>query len=182
MPLGGVIEQFIHYRLELMAYVRALMRSPDDAADLFQDLFLAVRARDGAEGGDGGALADPARFLPWCRGVARNLALHRWRMARRRRELFAATPVSEARAAALAEWSASEGARLERDLLERCLEGLDPPSRRLLLLRFVAGSTSEDIARAMGESPAVVRARLMRVLDVVRGRIRSPGGGEGALR
>lgn len=143
-----------------MAYIRSLVANHDDAADLLQDLSLVVLAR-------AGALPETIQMLRWCRGVARHLALHRRRLARRRNEIF---PV-ESGATDPAEFAISsspERALADRDSLGRFFRELDARSRRLLVLRYLAGRTSEEIARTSRQSPAAVRMKLMRLRKSLR--------------
>jgi RNA polymerase sigma factor (sigma-70 family) len=69
---------FLQHRFMLMSYLRALVRDPNDAEDLFQEVGLRVMHSDGVP-------TDPSQFAAWCRGVARNLVLHHWRSKRRSR-------------------------------------------------------------------------------------------------
>ncbi len=155
-----ILERFIRLQPQVAAYVRSLMSTREDAADLLQELSLAFLLR-------GGASAEPTQMLRWCRGAARNLALHHWRSARRHREIFADGPSTQGQADA-AEPRSLERAVADRDSIERCLRCLDGHSRRLLLLRYVAGKTSAEIARGSHQSPAAVRMKLMRVREDLR--------------
>ncbi len=154
-----VLNRFIRLRPQVAAYLRSLMATHEDAADLLQELSLALLIR-------GDAPAEPTKLLRWCRGTARNLALHHWRSARRRSEIFSSGHA--AHDADPAEPASLERAVVDRDAIVRCLRCLDGHSRRLLLLRYVAGKTSAEIARRSHQSPAAVRMKLMRVRDDLR--------------
>src|SRR5512142_1385195 len=134
------------------------MATHEDAADLLQELSLAILIR-------GDAPAEPTELLRWCRGTARNLALHHWRSARRHSEIFSPAHPEHGDAA---EPSSLERSVVDRDSIARCLRCLDGHSRRLLVLRYVAGKTSAEIARRSHQSPAAVRMKLMRVRDDLR--------------
>lgn len=154
-----ILNRFIRLRPQVAAYVRSLIASHEDAADVLQELSLALLLR-------GGAPAEPTDLLRWCRGTARNLALHHWRSARRHSEIFSSRLEHEH--ADTVEHSSLERAVVDRVSIMRCLRCLDGHSRRLLLLRYVAGKTSAEIARRSHQSPAAVRMRLMRVREDLR--------------
>ena len=156
----ALVNRFIRLRPQVAAYVRSLMSTHEDAADLLQELSLALLVR-------GDAPAEPTELLRWCRGAARNLALHHWRSARRHSEIFAERR-GDAHDADAPEASSLERAVADRDAIERCLRCLDEHSRRLLVMRYVAGKTSAEIARRSHQSPAAVRMKLMRVREDLR--------------
>ena len=158
-------EQFVGHRRALLRYLRSLIAGREDAADLLQEVGVVVLAHDDAP-------ADPRAFVLWCRGIARNLALHHWRAERRYNDLFA-------------EWDADrdtagpsivsmEEALADRESLERCVEGLDEATRELLKLRYLDGKTSREIARIVRQSPDAVRMRIMRVREALRSRVWEP--------
>jgi RNA polymerase sigma factor (sigma-70 family) len=88
--------------------------------------------------------------------------------ARRHDEIFAESDVAGL------EWSlplSFESALLDRQQVETCLRNLDEPARSLLFLRHVVGKTSREIAEDLGQSPAAVRMKIMRVRDMLRERL-----------
>jgi RNA polymerase sigma factor (sigma-70 family) len=52
--------------------------------------------------------------------------------------------------------------------LRSALARLKPEDRALIALRYVAGFDSTELARATGMSPSGTRARLARLLDLLR--------------
>ncbi len=58
-------------------------------------------------------------------------------------------------------------------LLQRCLARLSERDRHLLELKFRHGSRAPEIAARLGTSPANVRQRLKRLLDLLRARMES---------
>ena len=52
--------------------------------------------------------------------------------------------------------------------LRAALDRLDPDDRALLAMRYVAGFDSNELALALGISPAGTRSRLKRLLDRLR--------------
>ena len=134
------------------------MSNREDAADLLQDVGMIILAHDDPP-------LDSDRFVPWCMGIARNTVLHHWRRVRRYDEVFIRWDVDDSDCG-LAFFF--EGVLLDRQHVAICLQGLDEPSRSLLFLRYVMGKTSREIAEELGQSPAAVRMRIMRVREALR--------------
>jgi RNA polymerase sigma-70 factor (ECF subfamily) len=148
----------------LGTYAEYLMSSPQDAADLLQDVGLVVLASSDVP-------RDADLFGVWCRSIARNLALHRWRAARRHDAIFAASDLEDAEPGPAVE--PLEDAVAVRELLAALLQDLEPQTCELLVLRYVDGKTSREIARELRQSPAAVRMRLMRAREALRERLAS---------
>ncbi len=151
------IEELIRHWRPVMAYAQSLVASPDDAADLLQEVGLALLLRGHVPAGSAG-------FVRWCRAVARNRALHYWRDCRRRDAVFVALD-DRAETDRPASSASPEQVLAYRDSIESCLRQLDGQSRSLLLLHYVAGETTEEIARRLHRSPAAVRSKLLRARD-----------------
>jgi RNA polymerase sigma factor (sigma-70 family) len=129
------------------ALVRALLREPDEAADVTQESVL--QAYLGLE-----HLRDPARFGAWLYGIAANLA--RMRLRRARRAPPALMDGGRQGPDELAE--AAETAALVREALAQ----LTPAQREAVLMHDVAGLTAPEIAARVGGSSGAVRVRLHR--------------------
>jgi len=155
-------EQFVRHSPELLRYVRSLIPSRDDAADLLQEIGVVLLAHDDAP-------TEPRELLFWCRRIAHNLALHHWRSVRRHNDIFVDREADEDSAEIAI--SSLEETVSDRESLLRCVEDLDEPSRQLLKLRYVDGKTSREIARITRQSPEAVRMRIMRVREAMRGRL-----------
>src|SRR5262245_43000714 len=81
MPTEARWQLVLKHRRVLAAFVRGLVWNGAEAEDLFQELGLAVtRATSVPE--------DPTAFVAFCRGVARNLAMHHARSRGRDRLVF----------------------------------------------------------------------------------------------
>lgn len=148
-------ERFLRERHRLSEYVRALMRDPVDAEDLFQEVGLAVMRHP--HGPDA-----PERFAAWCRGIARNLAHERWRAQKRERS--AATEEIAAlvdRAYDEADLRVDEWEQ-RRAALASCIERLGRADRELLQKRY-AGAAAEALGKKMGLTAEAVRMRIMRL-------------------
>lgn len=144
------------YAMPVYRYLRTRVPTDDDAADLTQQVFL--RALDALPRYRHGR----APFSAWLFRIARNLATdarrrHRWTVAWDLvpEELHPAEPVG------------TEEAVLHRETLhqlQRLLLHLDPESREVIALRFMAGLTAREIGAALGKSEAAVHKRLSRTL------------------
>jgi RNA polymerase sigma factor (sigma-70 family) len=133
--------------------VRAVVRrllGEDEGEDVVQEAFL--QAYLGLD-----RLRQPARFGSWLCAIAVNLA--KMRLRSRRAVLSAST-------------DGPAGIDLETvevsELVHAALEVLPAPEREALLLTYVDGLTSLEVASLTGERPGTVRVRLHRA----RGRMR----------
>jgi RNA polymerase sigma factor (sigma-70 family) len=101
---------------------------------------------------------------PWLVSIAANQARGLASRATRRSVREIAVADTDARVAV----AATTMERAEAIDLTNALAKLAPSDRALLALRYVAGMTSTELARATGLSPAGTRARLQRLLDRLR--------------
>jgi RNA polymerase sigma factor (sigma-70 family) len=109
-----------------------------------------------------GSLRDPARLRPWLVAVAANHARDLLRKQRRQPDVDIA-----ARAPRVAGGIDPATGIDALDMLA-AVERLDPDDRALLAMRYVAGFDSNELASAIGISPAGVRTRLKRLTDRLR--------------
>ena len=108
-----------------------------------------------------GSLKDAERLRPWLVSIAANEA--RQLVRRRRVRTVREIPIQDAVTAA------GDPSHRADDLdLAAALGRLAPDDRALLSLRYVAGLTSTELARATGRSASGTRVRLMRLLDRLR--------------
>jgi RNA polymerase sigma-70 factor (ECF subfamily) len=145
-----------------MAWVRrlarALVRDPVAAEDVAQDAWIVAAEQ-----------APPEQRRPWLARVVKNLARTRWRGAVRReaREQAAETGHEVPTPAEL----------VERVELQRTVAGevlaLAEPYRSTILLHFVEGYSSAEIARRLGVPDGTVRRRLKVALDQLRAALRA---------
>ena len=108
-------------------------------------------------------LREPERLRPWLVAIAANEARQMMRGNRRRvvRELAFETPAGDQMAV--------DPAGLASALdLRNALNRLSPDDRALLALRYVAGLDSTELSKATGLSPSGTRARLSRLLSILR--------------
>jgi RNA polymerase sigma-70 factor (ECF subfamily) len=157
--------------LAQMGWVRALARSllsdPSIAEDVAQDTWVAAterppRARDGAG------------LKAWLASVTRTLARQSVRSTNRRtaRERMAARPEATAPESNVVERGAMH------ELVARAVMELEEPYRSTVLLRYLDGLSSAQIAARSGESPALVRKRLERGLERLRVQLDAEFGGD----
>ena len=131
-----------------------ILRAREDAEDALQAAFLAAWQRLPT-------LRRHDRFVPWLFRIARNKAKD---AARRQRDrLLSDSPVED-----LIDPSLGAAAR---DEMDRALASLKPDSRVLVLLRAVHGWSAEEVAAAVGKSPATVRRRYARALAHLKSRL-----------
>src|SRR5207244_2061054 len=116
----------------------------DEAEDVVQEAFL--QAYLGLD-----RLRDPARFGAWLCAIGVNLAKMRLRS---RRPLPVGTPSDHG----------SDGADSVEisELVRSALDVLPPREREAVLLYYVDGLSSPQVASVLGERPGTVRVRLHR--------------------
>ncbi len=136
---------FDRYQRRIYTYLLRRTRSPQTAADLYQETFLKVhRARHTWQPG--------RRFSPWLFGIAANAARDHERWLARRLD-----------PEPLQEWSAlTEEHPDERLRIEAAIAALSPPLREAFLLGVVEGLDHRELAEHLGISPANARARVSR--------------------
>jgi RNA polymerase sigma-70 factor (ECF subfamily) len=163
----------------LLATLRRLLRSDDDAQDALQETFLAAyRALARFEG--------QARLSTWLHRIAVNAALMKLRSRRRRPESsiedllprfdaeggFAADPGVHRPA----DLQASESQR--RDAVRRCIDRLPESYRTALLLRDVEELDTAETARALGIGVDAAKMRVHRARQALRVLLVQELGGE----
>lgn len=138
----------------LVSFFRRRTRDREAAQELADDALMAVlRAMRDAR------IRDAARLAGFVRGTARNLANNHLRARRSR-------PREEPLAPDLAMAPATDVLERQERLavLQRGLARLGTRARRILLMTLVDGLKPGQIARRLGLSPQVVRARKARAL------------------
>ncbi|HEX3721428.1 MAG TPA: sigma-70 family RNA polymerase sigma factor [Nitrolancea sp.] len=145
-------------------YLLARTTSPEEAADLSQQVFL--KALEALPRYRVGSIPISA----WLFRIARNLSID---LARRHRR-HPTIPLEHLSALLLPiEPNQPEEAALRSDAGHRLmslLDQLDDEKRELILLRFVAGLKTSEIGRITGKSDAAVRKRLLRTIALLRER------------
>jgi RNA polymerase sigma-70 factor (ECF subfamily) len=144
---------FDQHREAVYRFVWRMTSSAAAAEDIAQDVFLSLLRHP--------ARFDPARggLRPYLLGVARHLALKRWRDENRWTELddeqFVAQPVAVDR---------GETAAIVGD----AVRSLPPLQREVLILAEYEELSLEEIARAVGAEIGTVKSRLHRARENLR--------------
>lgn len=145
----------VRHRTEILATILAMVGRFGEAEDLLQDTLVAIIGNPEAY--------DPEEaFVPWARGVARNMVRRHWRdLDTHRRHV----PRLQERLADLLEQAEAE-APDESELLPRlraCLDRLSERARRLVLLRYGEDVLGDELADRAGIPRTSVRTTLLRV-------------------
>lgn len=126
----------LHWK-QVWSLSRIIVRDQQGAEEVAQETFRAVRERLGVFPGD-------RSLCGWIQAMCRQRALEELRRRSRRAD--------QAAAASAPPWRLS---------LEQALVALESDEREALLLT-VAGTATEDLARALGTEAATVRSRIAR--------------------
>jgi RNA polymerase sigma-70 factor (ECF subfamily) len=150
-------ELYDRYAEPVLGYHQRRTRDEDAAHELTAETFaqawlVRARFRDECAGNAG----------PWLFGIARNVLL----MSVRRRRLEAAARERLGLPAAV---SPAEEAWL--DGLDEALDALPETQREAIRLRVVEDQTYDDVAAALGTTPAAARVRVHRGLSALRARL-----------
>ncbi len=137
----------------LLAFVRTLVPSREDAREVMQEVAVVLWQRLGD-------LDDLANFRPWSFGVARFKAMAWLRDLTRDRLVFD-EDVLELLADEVTEHVDTYEA--ERRALESCVEKLDPAQRKLLDAAYAPGARIDVLAAEAGRSPMSFYKALHRI-------------------
>ena len=164
--------QFLAQRTRLIAYCYGLLQDRAAADDLFQEVYVKMAAATTR----GEKIEDLER---WCRGVARNLALHYWREKRTTQCVLGEVHAQlldrgfEEQRENLDAWEGRKSA------LENCLKTLPKESRRMMERKYVEGVSIKDLAALLRRTPEATMQVLYRVrrslLECVEQRLRAGG-------
>jgi RNA polymerase sigma-70 factor (ECF subfamily) len=147
---------FVRHEGAIRAFVRALQPSLADADDVMQETFLTVSRK-------AGTLDPGTNFLAWACGIARLKVLENLRQRKR------ATLLSEAAIVALTEDPPTPEVTARREAaLARCLEKVAPKARDLLWRRYSSRQSSDEMATALGMTPAAVRMAMFKARAFLR--------------
>jgi RNA polymerase sigma-70 factor, ECF subfamily len=163
-----IVRLFLQQREVLLSYIRALVRDPNDAEDLFQEVSVHVLSLKELP-------CDPEKFSAWCRGVARRMVLHFWRL-RRRTPIVSDSRFLDALDRVYTEADTEADQSIRRGIaLAECIDLLPERRRLVLSLRYLRRMTSDEIGASLKRSAAAVRQELTRIrhqlLDCVERRL-----------
>ena len=179
-----LLKEAFEYRLELVAYARALLGNYAAAEDAVQEAMLVVtRKYDQFEEGTSmiawcrsvvvkelDQFEEGTSMLAWCRAIVR-LEVLRAKQRTRRDRTLAQRVLDDAIDAAFEEFQSSQksdDAETWREALERCLQRIPDNGRRVLKARFVQELRYEQIGEHVGMSLEAVRKSLYRLKKQVR--------------
>ena len=143
--------------------IRRVLRDPEAAAEVLQDVFWQVW-QDASR-------YDPDRGTPeaWLVMRAKTRAIDRLRSIRRRDRTFVA-PVDESVAQRREDQAPNPAVVAEdRGLIQTALAQLPEAQRRVIELAFFEGLTQSEIAARLGEPLGTVKTRARLGLDRLRG-------------
>jgi RNA polymerase sigma-70 factor (ECF subfamily) len=160
---------YTRYFDRVYSYVRVMLRNRTDAEEVTQDIFADV-----FEGVDR-YVPRERPFRAWLFTIARNHAINHMQRERRlelvdpqdldrRRE----RPTEDEISIEALDWISDHEVRL-------FIERLPLAQREVLLLRYLADMTHDEIAKALDRSPVTVRMQLSRALSFLRDRLAAIG-------
>jgi len=160
---------FLEQRLALHAFVLGLIRHPQDAEDIVQEVW--IRYGRAIENGK------PIEHIPsWCRGVARNLILHYWRARRTGRVIFDQELLDKVEQAFDEAPQAADTTEELQERLRACLSRISPDSLQLLQMKYRDRLTSESIGSKLNRTSAAVLTALSRLRKWLRNCMERPTG------
>ncbi|WP_175541250.1 RNA polymerase sigma-70 factor [Streptomyces aidingensis] len=157
-------DPFVAHRSLLFTVAYEMLGSAADAEDVVQETWLRWAAVDGATRD---RVRDPRAYLV---RIVTRLALNRLRTVARRREEYVGSWLPEP---LLTSPDVAEDIELAESVsiaMLTVLETLTPAERAVFVLREVFETPYEEIADALGKSPAAVRQIARRARDRVAGR------------
>jgi RNA polymerase sigma-70 factor, ECF subfamily len=142
--------------------ITRILRDPDDAADVLQEVFWS--AWNAADSYD----ADRGTPEAWIITRARSRALDRLRSVRRRSATFVA-PGEEVIVAAPSGPEHGPGQVADRVAVKTALERMAAGEREVLELAYYAGLTQTEIAQQLQVPLGTVKTRMRRALERLQG-------------
>ena len=168
--LAGLLRR---YQGKVYRLAMNMTRSPQDAEEVTQDVFLAVYRKIGEFDGR-------AAFSTWLYRVASNAALMKLRGRRSEPHLSieeegpAFAPDGH-HARPVADWSELPEDRLlsaeRRRVLGQAIEALPPDYKAVVVLRDIEGLSNQEVAEVLGATVLAVKSRLHRARLALRERL-----------
>ena len=158
MDPEGFLKEFIRHRTLLAGFIRAMLRDPHAAEDVFQETSL-VMFREAARFEEG------TNFGAWARTIARNRI--REHFHRRRQPVPISEAVEQAVETAFGEVE-SDWWAARQTVLARCLERLGATARRVLDAYYGQDRELKAVAAELGRTPLAVRIVLSRARAALR--------------
>lgn len=158
----ALAELYRQHAPALLTHLRVNMQSREDAEDLLLDVFVAALEYASLR-----ALSLEKQRL-WLWRVTRNKLVDYYRKCSLRQHLPLdhASETTYQDGELVPEWAALR--HEEQRSLRAAIEDLPPLQKEVLLLRFVDGLRSPEIARVLGKRDTTVRVMLSRTLNLLR--------------
>lgn len=169
MTQPDLVRDFLEHRGLILGFIYALVRNPEIAEEVFQEVGLKVVE----QAGKGTAVA---RFLPWVREICRNAVTDHFRA----RQRTAALPDSLAAVIAQSfDEHEPQDVAARRAHLQSCMGLLTERMRDLVTRRYRDGVPLDELASGMGwktESVKVALSRARKALaECVHTKLREAG-------
>jgi RNA polymerase sigma-70 factor (ECF subfamily) len=159
-PQSRVGALLMQHRMALYGFIFSCVRHHADTEDLLQEVSLVVTQNIGK-------LRDEGEFLTWAIEIARRSILTHQRSTRRRPVL--PPEAIEALAQAAVDVQFSEPYEARSAALSDCLDALPPQSRRLIQMRYDAGTGDvSSLASQIGRTASATYALLKRIRIALR--------------
>lgn len=143
----------------VLAYVRSMVKRPEDVEDIVQQVAVAILADDTPRPED-------RHFNAWVLGIARNRVLKFWRDEKRHRVVMFNTETVDRVAAFYLDNLPRNSVVTEA--LEHCMTRLTQRARHLLELRYVRDLKPRDISERLGLSSRGISVTLCRIRESLR--------------
>ena len=142
------------FRGRLLGYIRARSRSPEDAEDILQEVFLKIQRRIGT-------LEDDARLTAWLYRVTHNTVIDYYRKR-------TALPVADPPAQSCDDDDGLAPEQMLAPFLKELLEELPDRYREALQLTELKGLTQQEMGTRLGLSTSGAKSRVQRGRAMLR--------------
>lgn len=153
------IGEFLANRHQLISFITGLLRDPQEAEDIFQEVWLKLASSMEK----GTRIENQGK---WCRKVAKNFILQHWRSQRNAKVIADSTLVEflEFVDQAYDENESVHDIRVDRQrALMECIQALREKSKRLIVLKYHQSLSLKQIATELEQTPDAVIKALVRL-------------------
>jgi len=151
----------LRYHTGVRLYLFRLVRDPNQADDLAQDVFFTVHQKMHT-------LSDDRSFVAWLYRIARNRAISHLRRQRIRQTISLDSVLPWLAHRNGAEQASDDEAVCLNDLIQQVIDELSSTERDALLLHSIAGFNTAEIAEVLGISTDAAGRRISRGKDHFR--------------
>jgi RNA polymerase sigma-70 factor (ECF subfamily) len=154
----ALAEIYTTYHPRVLNYALSQLRDPQTAEDVASEVMLKVLEAIGRYRSNGVPLA------AWVFRIARNALID----LRRRKSRYAGCALPDGLASPGADTATRVEEALDRDRLHEAMRGLREEHRHVLVLRFMEGMNTAEVAYVLGRSQSSVKALQYRALNRLR--------------